>query len=386
MRELPKIFLDKLRQRKRLGHLREKPLACEGIKVDFYSNDYLGFARDAKLTEKAKALLGQASHQNGSGSARLIAGTHAVHQHLEQRLKTFHNAEDALLFNSGYDANVGLFAALGHRRATFVYDALIHASVRDGMAMGHAQNQSFKHNDVNDLENKLQKAQGTVFVAVEALYSMDGDVAPLKEMVALCQKYRARLIVDEAHSGGVMGTGGVGLTQAHGLEKSVFARVHTFGKALGGHGAVVLGSSALVSYLVNFARPFIYTTAMPPHTAAFLSVAYDALKENHAMLAQKMTTNIDFFREQIQKNNLSAFFTDNKTHIQTLRCSSGEEAIFIAQSFIKEGFGVKAILPPTVPKSQERVRICLHTYNTKTAILNFFKMLCNIKENHSSSY
>ena len=161
-----------------------------------------------------------------------------------------------MIFNSGYQANIGLFAAVAQKGDTIISDELIHASMIDGIRLSYASRLRFKHNDIKDLEKQLKKAKGNIFIGIESVYSMDGNLAPLTKMARLAKKYKAHLIVDEAHATGVFGKQGSGLVCALGLEDQVFARMHTFGKALGCHGAIVLGSEILKKYLVNFARPF----------------------------------------------------------------------------------------------------------------------------------
>ena len=192
-------------------------------------------------------------------------------------LADFHKAESGLIFNSGYDANLGLFSCIAKKEDTLICDELIHASIIDGCRLSYANRFRFAHNDVEDLEDKLRRSKGNIFVAVESVYSMDGDMAPLKEIAAVCKKYNASLIVDEAHATGLFGDQGRGLVSQHGLEQEVFARVHTFGKALGCHGAVILGSETLRNYLVNFARSFIFTTALPVHSLIAVKCAYEML-------------------------------------------------------------------------------------------------------------
>ncbi|HRG37168.1 MAG TPA: pyridoxal phosphate-dependent aminotransferase family protein, partial [Bacteroidia bacterium] len=216
--------------------------------IDFCSNDYLGFSRNNTLQQAIEneweAL---PVHYNGATGSRLISGNTAYAENLEKTIAAFHEAEAGLIYNSGYDANVGLFSALGQNdtTATFIYDELIHASVHDGIKLSRSTAYLFKHNDLYHLEERLKIAKGNIYVAVESIYSMDGDHAPLTEMVALCEKYNASLIVDEAHATGITANNGKGLVQLYGLEKRVFIRIHTFGKAMGCHGAIVVGSELL---------------------------------------------------------------------------------------------------------------------------------------------
>lgn len=244
-------YLKKLNERKEKGSYRS--LFSFEDASDFWSNDYLGLAR-APLAYPGCS---------GSTGSRLISGNTALIQMAESRIARFFGSEAALVFNSGYDANLGFFSAVPQKGDTVLYDELIHASVRDGIRLSHAKSYSFRHNDLKDLQRKAEHASGTVFIAVESLYSMDGDLAPLPELADWCELHGALLVVDEAHAGGVFGEGGRGLVAAAGLESRCFARLVTFGKAYGMHGGAICGGKLLCEFLINFARSFIYTTALP---------------------------------------------------------------------------------------------------------------------------
>ncbi|UOQ67654.1 aminotransferase class I/II-fold pyridoxal phosphate-dependent enzyme [Hymenobacter volaticus] len=268
-------FAHQLAQREADGTRRRLTQPAAGL-VDFSSNDYLGLSRHPALQA---ALQHATTEAAGSTGSRLLTGNSAATEVLETHLAEFHRAEAALLFNSGYAANMGFFSAVPRRGDTILYDEASHASVKDGIRSSFATAWSFRHNDLADLERRLARATGAVFVAVEALYSMDGDMAPLAELAVFCRERELYLVVDEAHSNGIYGPNGEGLVVALGLEADVFARILTFGKALGSQGAVVAGPSLLRDYLLNFSRPFIYTTALPPLTVAGLTVAYYLLPD-----------------------------------------------------------------------------------------------------------
>jgi 8-amino-7-oxononanoate synthase len=264
----PETFIEKkLAERQLAGNYRT--LKTIGLPVDFCSNDYLGFARSPLLKNKIENEIGDFV-SNGSTGSRLLSGNSAYTEDLEKYIAILHQSEAGLIFNSGYDANLGLFSSLPQRGDTVITDELIHASIIDGARLSYANRYTFKHNDLGSLEAKLKQAKGNCFVAVESVYSMDGDTPPLNEIAALTLKYDAHLIVDEAHAVGLYGFGLV----ATDLQKQVFARVVTFGKALGCHGAIVLGSNLLRQYLINFARSFIYTTAASFHQMASVKTAY----------------------------------------------------------------------------------------------------------------
>ena len=266
------LLINALQERESSGLLRSLS-SVEGM-VDFCSNDYLGLAKDKSLADQIAA--DQAAWQavqeetvpvNGSSGSRLISGNHPYMEAFEKQCAELHQAEAALLFGSGFEANLGLISALAQKEHVIFCDKLLHASLIDGLRLSAAERRIFKHNDLNDLIHLLEQypAETMKWVVVESVYSMDGDMAPLKELIELKQRYSFELIVDEAHAGGVYGSQGAGLCVDLGLENEIFARVVTFGKAWGNAGAVVLGSETLRSYLINFARPFIYSTAPTPH-------------------------------------------------------------------------------------------------------------------------
>jgi 8-amino-7-oxononanoate synthase len=351
-------FIGKLNERKEKGGLRSLSL-FDGLS-DLCSNDYLGFAKR-----------GPEHALRGSTGSRLISGNSAEAENAERFLADFFKAESALVFNSGYDANLGLFSSVPQKGDTILYDELIHASVRDGIRLSYANSWSFRHNDLSDLTQKLAKAAGSVFVAVESLYSMDGDLASLSAIADMCDQKGAFLIIDEAHSGGVFGEGGRGLANELALEKRCFARLITFGKAYGSHGAVILGSSQLREYLINFARSFIYTTALPPqhylHLAGRVAAVAEA-DEERSLLAK----NIGLFRSLLPGMDLCA---DPRSPIQIVKPGDAKTCVKAAEKLFAKGFAVKAILPPTVAAGSERIRICLHAFNEEKEIRRLTELL-----------
>ena len=337
-------LIHKLSERNKEGTLRS--LSCLDGMADFFSNDYLGLASQ---TSELKV------NHSGSTGSRLISGTSIAALGCESFLAQYFNAGAALVFNSGYDANLGFFGSVPQKGDTIIYDQLIHASVRDGIRLSYAKSFSFEHNSINDLEKKLERSEGTVYVAVESLYSMDGDLAPLKEMANLCMRHKAYLIADEAHAVGVLGKG---LVDELGICELVFARLVTFGKAYGAHGAAILGSLELKDYLINFARSFIYTTALPPS-------AYDLIRQKCEVDTRAMQIhlqeNIDLFRKQMLTENL---FSDARSPIQIIPIGDITKTKVLAEKIQSQGFAVKPIYSPTVPEGEERIRICIHAFNT----------------------
>ena len=234
-------FLNKrLNERREQNAFRQLKLPAQ--KIDFCSNDYLGISARRMISVDRELV----SH--GSTGSRLLSGNYSLIEETEAIIAAFHQAEAGLIFNSGYDANLGLLSCVAQRGDTIIYDYLCHASIRDGIRLSFAHSFSFEHNDLNDLEKKLRLAEGNRFVVTESLFSMDGDMAPISPIVELCKKYSASLIVDEAHATGVVGDRGEGLIQQLGLEADCFARVHTFGKAVGCHGA---NDGAFIHYFIE---------------------------------------------------------------------------------------------------------------------------------------
>ncbi len=359
----------KLQERIVAGNLRT--LKTERAQVDFFSNDYLGLATNGLLNTKSKS--------TGSTGSRLLSGNSAEAENLEEKIAHFHNAEAALLFNSGYDTNTGLLSSIASRHTTILYDELCHASIIDGIKLSLSPRQyKFKHNDTAELSKKLEQLSslGPVIIVLESVYSMDGDIAPLKEIAALSKKHNASLIVDEAHATGVFGKNGAGIIAELKLEEQIFARVHTFGKALGCHGAAVVGSNKLKQFLINFARPFIYTTALPAHSIDAISKAYDHLSQPN-FSNKELHELITYFREQI-KSSGNTGWKDSISPIQALILGSNEKAKATATALQQAGLQVNPILHPTVPQGAERLRICLHSFNTKEEVDLLFQTLNSI--------
>ncbi|MGZ3751452.1 MAG: aminotransferase class I/II-fold pyridoxal phosphate-dependent enzyme [Mucilaginibacter sp.] len=357
------IFIkNKLDERKYSGTYRA--LRPENGLVDFCSNDYLGFARSTVLKRLIEQEIDANNKAlNGSTGSRLLSGNLKYTETLEREIAIFHKSEAGLIYNSGYDANLGLFSSLAQRGDTIILDELIHASIIDGARLSRANRFTFRHNDLQSLEEKLNHAKGNCYVAIESIYSMDGDTPPIKEILALTKKYRAHLIVDEAHAVGLYGKG---LINQLGLENQVFARLVTFGKALGCHGAIVLGSDLLREYLINFSRSFIYTTAASFHQIAAVKMAYKMLPlaENEI---QNLQFNIHRFKDCFTNTEFNLLPSDSA--IQCLVTGSNEQARQMAQQLQDAGFDIRPILSPTVPKGTERLRICLHSYNMDNEII-----------------
>lgn len=342
--------------------------------IDFSSNDYLGFATSETIFEKAhQFLLDSNIKQNGSTGSRLLSGNYQLYDKVEIFLAKTHQVESALIFNSGYDANIGFFSSVPQRNDVILYDEFIHASIRDGIQLSNAKAYKFKHNDIEDLVLVIERNQNEnseIYVVTESVFSMDGDAPNLEKLVKICQKNNAHLIVDEAHAVGVFGTG---LIQQFDLQNEVFARIITFGKALGCHGAAILGSKKLQQYLVNFARSFIYTTALPPDSLATIFSTYQYLVSSSAVENSKLKGNIEHFISEVKRLQLN--FIPSCSSIHCCVIGGNKQTKNSATQLQQKGFDVKPILSPTVPQNQERLRFCLHSYNSTEEITNVLELL-----------
>ncbi|RKS99565.1 8-amino-7-oxononanoate synthase [Flavobacterium sp. 123] len=380
MKKFPKNLSDKLELRIANNALRQLPLSID--LVDFASNDYLGLSNsDFVFDTTHQFLLDRNIKKNGATGSRLLSGNHKLYTETEDFIAKFHQSETALIFNSGYDANVGFFSSVPQKGDLILYDELCHASIRDGIKLSNAKAYKFQHNDFEDLEHLILRNQDTIiYIVTESVFSMDGDTPNLEELVRVSDQYNCYLVIDEAHALGVFGSpetsGGEGLVQMLGLQDHVFARIMTFGKGLGCHGAAVLGSPELKAYLVNFARSFIYTTGLSPHSVATILVAYQFLNGNPEAI-QALKNNISHFNKMKNSLSLKPIFVRSKSAIQSAIIPGNEHVKSIANQFQEKGFDVKAILSPTVPEGQERLRFCLHSFNSPEEISEVLTLLSN---------
>ena len=376
MTKLPNKLAHKLAERKEKNALRSLPSSHKTI--DFSSNDYLGFAKNETIYANTfQLLLNKGVSENGATGSRLLSGNHPLYSELEEEVAEFSASESALVFNSGYDANIGFFSAVPQRGDIVFFDAFIHASIRDGIKMGNAKSYKFKHNDLNDLKLGVDRIRNTdendehaeIYIVTESVFSMDGDSPDLKALSKYCKKESIHLVIDEAHAIGVFGKNVGGLIQELGLEKQLFARIITFGKALGSHGAAILGSNDLKEYLVNFARSFIYTTGLPPHAVATIIAVSKFLNSEEAEEQKKLLKeNISFFNKKLQSLKIDKHFISSTSAIHSCVVPENNTVKLISEKLFQEGFNVKAILSPTVPEGEERLRFCLHSFNTTEEI------------------
>jgi 8-amino-7-oxononanoate synthase len=341
--------------------------------VNFSSNDYLGLAAAPPLREAAAAALAQ--HGLGSGASRLVVGDSTAHQRLEARLASFERAEAALLFNSGYAANVGtLQALLGPEDAVFS-DALNHASLVDGCRLSRARTVVYPHADVEALERALRSTPARRrLVITDTVFSMDGDLAPLRDIVSVCRAHGAALLVDEAHATGVLGPRGAGLCEALGLESAVDLRVGTLSKALGGLGAWLSTSRPVAELVLHRARPLVYSTALPAALCAAAEVAIH-LVEHEPALRERLWRHIHHFAQGLRQLGLPA---EPRCAIFPVVLGTPERALAAARALREQGLLVKAIRPPTVPEGTSRLRFCLSAAHSESHIQQALEALARL--------
>lgn len=382
---VPMEFPDKLSARldSRAADLSLRQLGRTTLAADFSSNDYLGFANSAHLFALASNLLTQKAIQsNGATGSRLLTGNHLLYEETERVIAQFHQSESALIFNSGYDANVGVLSCVPQRSDVILYDELCHASIRDGIRLSTAASYKFRHNDMEHLRDlttfvKQKQPDALIYIVTESVFSMDGDSPDLNDLTDHCQQFSCLLILDEAHALGVFGERGEGLAQILNIPDKVFARIVTFGKGLGCHGAAVLGQHKLREYLTNYARSFIYTTGLPPHAVATVASAYGLLNEGAPEIGL-LKENIIWFNQQKSLLGIKQLFVRSKSAIHSAIIPGNDKVKDIAAGLQRLGYDVRPILSPTVPQGQERLRFCLHSYNSKeeiTAVLQALQTL-----------
>jgi len=383
MRHLPEKLHKRLVDREKINALRSLGKGVQGI--DFSSNDYLGIANNQIVFENAIGLLSDREiFNNGATGSRLLTGNGILFSELENFLMEFHKADSALIFNSGYDANIGLFSSVPQRDDIILYDEFIHASIRDGIKMSNARNYKFRHNDPKDLCTQILRVinkgesnkNSEIYIVTESVFSMDGDSPDLNAILDLCKKFKCHLIVDEAHAVGLFGSNGRGIVPELDLQEGIFARIITFGKALGCHGAAILGNEDLNKYLINFARSFIYTTGLPPHSLATIMAAYQFLISPEGLRERDLLhENIAYFNKEKERLGISSSFIPSCSAIHSCIIKGNNEVKDVAQNFKNNSFDIRPILSPTVPEGEERLRFCLHSFNSKKDICIILQQL-----------
>jgi len=343
------------RQLRRVDHDQGPTLMLDGREViNFSSNNYLGIANHPALAAAAKAAIDH--YGCGSGASRLISGNMTLHEELEAQLAQFKNTEAALVFNSGFQANIGILSTLAGEGDVILSDSLNHASIIDGCRLSKAKTLVYAHCDLNSLETALQQTASARWrlIVTETIFSMDGDEAPLREIVELAEKYDAMVMVDEAHGTGVFGANGAGVVAKLGLASRVLIQMGTLGKALGGFGAYVAGSRALCDLLINRCRSFIFTTSLPPAVMAMALAAID--------IVQSEPQRRDALRHNCQKlkhglSQLGYELGQSESPILPLIVGDAGRCMALSAALLIRGVFAQGIRPPTVPVGTSRLRI-----------------------------
>ena len=323
------------------------------------SNNYLGLANHPKVKEASISAIEK--YGFGSGASRLVSGNMKLHEELEQRLARFKGTEAALVFNSGYHANIGIIPALASRGNLIFSDKLNHASIVDACILSRARLIRYPHKDMDALEKLLKKNSPLTthhlpLIITDGIFSMDGDIAPLKELSELANKYNCMLMIDDAHATGVLGESGKGTMEYFGIDNPNIIQMGTLGKALGCFGAYIVGSRKLIDYLINKARSFIYTTSLPSSVCAASIAAIDII-EDEPQLRQNLWDRIKFFRSSLV--NAGFDIMNSETQIIPILIGKADKTVKISNNLLDKGVFVQAIRPPTVPEGTSRLRITL---------------------------
>lgn len=348
---------------------QSREITLDGRKVlNFCSNNYLGLADDPRLGAAAAASI--ATEGFGSGASRLVCGNLSSHSRLEERIAEFKGTERALLFSTGYMANVGIISSLYNRGDMIFSDKLNHASIIDGILLSGAEYKRYAHADMESLEAMLKAAPPLVkkLIITDSVFSMDGDIAPLPAIVALAKKYSCTVMVDEAHGLGVLGKNGKGAVEHFGLEGQVDIQMGTFSKAVGSFGAYCCGSTQLIDFLINKARSFIYTTGLPPSVAA-ASIKGIEIIEQEPQRREKLWKNTEFLLKALKDIGFDTLNT--QTPIIPILIKDAPLSVRFSEKLFEDGIFVSAIRPPTVPANTARLRVTVMATHTEQDLNKF---------------
>ena len=326
------------------------------------SNNYLGLANHPALKKAANKAIKEFGC--GSGASRLISGTMSLHEELEKKIASFKGTDAALVFNSGYHANIGVLSALMKKRDIIFCDELNHASIIDGCRLSGVETKMYPHKNMNDLEGLLKKSKKfkKKLIVTDGVFSMDGDIAPLPEIVFLAKKYSAFTMIDDAHATGVFGKNGKGITEHFHLPANeIDIQMGTLGKAIGSFGAYIAGSKELINYLINRARSFIYTTALPPSVLA-ASLAAIEIIQSKPDLRKKLWRKVDYFKKGLQKAGFKNI--DSQSQIVPVMIGNSKKVVMAGEYLFKKGIFVVGIRPPAVPRKKERLRVTVMASHT----------------------
>jgi len=335
--------------------------------LNFSTNDYLNLSNHPYVIEKA--IKATENYGAGSGSSRLVSGTLSIHEELEAKIAHHKNYPDALVFGSGYMANIGIIPSLANRKDVIISDKLVHSCILDGIKLSGAKHVRFKHNDLISLKTRLQECsdiQNKKIIVVESVYSMDGDLAPLKEIFALAEKYNALLMVDEAHATGTIGNSGRGLINQLDLESKIPFAMGTMSKGIGSYGGFIACSNNFKKLLIQEASSFIYTTALPPSTIS-ASIAAIEIMERESSLGLDLQKKSTKFRKIMNESGIDTM--NSKSQIIPIVIGDNQKTLNIAERLSKEGIIVGAIRPPTVPEGSARLRVSISLAHTEEDLI-----------------
>lgn len=375
MKQFNDFLKEKLREIEEAGLYRER-IVLPPDTVDFSSNDYLGL-RDNPST-KEKLCRSIESIALGSGASALISGFHPIQKELEESLAEFKNTESCLVVGSGYMANIGLIPAISEEGDTIFSDQLNHASIIDGIRISKASKLVYRHCDVEDLERKIRttNTKGKRIIVTDSVFSMDGDIAPLDELVKISQKYDAVLVIDEAHSTGVLGEEGRGIFSHFGIEPTDNTiLMGTLSKAVGSYGAFICGTKLLINYLINRMRSVIFTTALSPLQNFVSLYNLKAIKEE-VYRRERLFRNVETFLEISKREGLDVNFFG--TPIITYIVSEPKRTLYIRDKLLENGIFVGAVRPPTVPPGTSRLRITITSKHTPEDLKRLLSTLSKI--------
>lgn len=330
--------------------------------INLSSNNYLGLASHPEL--KKASILAAEKYGCGSGASRLICGNMELHEKLEEKIASFKRAESAVLFNSGYTANLGTISSICGREDIIFSDKLNHASIIDGCLLSGAELKRYSHKDMNILERLLKNTPRSKkkLIVTDGVFSMDGDIAPIKEIVKLAKKYSALVMLDDAHATGVLGKTGRGTAEHLRLDNGIDITMGTLSKALGSFGGFVAGSKKLIDFLINKARGFIYTTSLPPAVIASSIEAIKIVEREHS-LRDSLWRNVNYLKKGLKNEGFNTM--ESQTQIIPILIEDTRKTIEMSQMLLKEGVFVQGIRPPTVPQGKSRLRVTVTAAHNK---------------------
>jgi 8-amino-7-oxononanoate synthase len=348
--------------------------------LDFSSNDYLGLSGHPRLKDASK----KATEKLGTSASasRLLSGDLMIHHELEEKIAAFKGKESALVFNSGYQANMGIISALCKSGDVIFSDRLNHASIVDGILLSGARFFRFQHNDANHLESLLKKERkryNEALIVTETIFSMDGDRCPLKEIVELKERYNCMLLVDEAQATGIFGKDGSGVVEEEGVIDEVDLIMGTFSKAMGSFGAYIAGEKRIMDYLINTARAYIYSTALPPSVIAANLTSLDLIKEE-PFRRERLLDNSDYFRRELK---MKGFDIRGSSQVIPLILGDSERAVALSKELQNRAYWALPIRPPTVPAKEARLRFSLTYHHTREILEKLIDDTCEVSEAHA---